>query len=147
MANPRTRKIRPIRIAVASITAALVVVGLMPSAGSAAPKLTLAQAQAQMAAYQTQAEAAQEAYDNAQVALAAGKKVLKQIQARVARSQAAVSAAQVSVGRLASAAHRLSRRGDPPGLYRRARPDHANGAADVRYQGDREGGRAVRMPR
>ena len=106
MANPRTRSIRSIRIAVASITAALVVVGLVPSAGSAAPKLTLAQAQAQMTAYETEAAAAQETYNNAKVALDAGKKVLKQIQARVARSQAAVSAAQVAVGRLASAAYR-----------------------------------------
>ena len=106
MANPRTRSIRPIRIAVASITAALVVVGLVPSAGSAAPKLTVAQAKAQMAALQGQAEVAQESYNSAQVKLADGQKVLKQIQARVARSQAAVSAAQVSVGRLASAAYR-----------------------------------------
>ncbi len=106
MANPRTRSTRSIRIAVASITAALVVVGLVPSAGSAAPKLTLAQAQAQMAAYQTEAETAQESYNTSQVLLGDGKKVLKAIQARVARSQAAVSAAQVSVGRLASAAYR-----------------------------------------
>jgi peptidoglycan DL-endopeptidase CwlO len=101
-----THRTRSIRIILASLCAAVVAVGLLPSIGEAQPALTLAQVQSQMSALQAQAEISQEAFNNAQVAMAAGQRVLGQIDARVARSQAAVSAAQVSVGRLASAAYR-----------------------------------------
>jgi peptidoglycan DL-endopeptidase CwlO len=101
-----THRTRSIRLLLAAICASLVVVGLLPSVGQAQPKLTLAQVQARIAALNAQAETAQEALNNSQVAMAAGQRVLNQINARVSRSQAAVSAAQVSVGRLASAAYR-----------------------------------------
>ncbi len=100
-----THRTRSIRIALSVVCSALVVVALVPAIGEAQPKLTLSQAQARIAALQAQAETAQEAANNANVASAAGQKVLNTINARVTRSQAAVTAAQVSVGRLAAAAY------------------------------------------
>jgi cell wall-associated NlpC family hydrolase len=101
-----THRTRSIRTAVAVVCAAVVAVGLLPGVGTAQPKPTLAQVTRQIDSLNTQAEAAQERFNNDQVAVAAAQRVLDRINARMTKAEAAVSAAQVSVGRMASAAYR-----------------------------------------
>jgi peptidoglycan DL-endopeptidase CwlO len=94
------------RILVTTFVAVVGAVVLVPQVGEAAPRPTLDQVKAEVAALQAQAEVSQEKLNEAQVAMAAGQRTLAQINARVARSQAAVDAAQRQVGRLAAAAYR-----------------------------------------
>ena len=94
------------RSLVTAFVAAVGAVVLVPQVGEAAPRPTLDQVKAEVAALQAQAEVSQEKLNEAQFAMAAGQRTLAQINARVARSQAAVDAAQRQVGQLASAAYR-----------------------------------------
>ena len=106
MASTRTRSVRvgSMRLFLVSVVVAGLGVGLVPQSGSAAPRLTLDQVRAQLAALNARGEVAQEQLLATRVAEAAGQRVLLQVKARVARSQVVVDAAQLRVGRLASAA-------------------------------------------
>jgi peptidoglycan DL-endopeptidase CwlO len=97
---------RTTRLAIVSTVAAVLALALLPQSGQAAPKPTLDQVKAQLAALDQQAEVAQENLNETWVKVAAAQRTLAQVQARVARSQAVVDAAQLQVGRLASAAYR-----------------------------------------
>ncbi len=103
MASTRMRSLRV--VLVAGLVAGLAVV-LVPTAAPAAPRPSLDQVRAQLAGLAAAGEVAQENANATQVRVAAGQRVLAQINARVARSQAVVGAAQLQVGRLASAAYR-----------------------------------------
>ena len=103
MATYRTRTVRLVSIAA---SASLVAIALLPGVGQAQPKLTLAQVEARLTTLQSQAEIAQEAANTAQVALVAGQRTLKDLNARIERAQAALATAQRSIGQLASAAYR-----------------------------------------
>ncbi len=97
---------RLVRVLLVSVVVAGLGAVLVPQSGSAAPRPTLDQVRAQLAALGAQGEVAQEQLNQTRVALAAGQRVLTQVNARVARSQALVDAAQAQVGVLASAAYR-----------------------------------------
>ncbi len=97
---------RLVRVLLVSVVVAGLGAVLVPQTGSAAPRPTLDQVRAQLAALGAQGEVAQEQLNQTRVALAAGQRVLTQVNARVARSQALVDAAQAQVGVLASAAYR-----------------------------------------
>jgi len=94
------------RTSLAVLCAAVVAVALLPSAGQAAPRLTLAQVQARMDQLNVEAENAQEAANTAVVAAAAAQRKLDQANASLKQAQAAMSDAQRLVGQLAAAAYR-----------------------------------------
>ncbi len=97
---------RLVRVLLVSVVVAGLGAVLVPQSGSAAPRPTLDQVRAQLAALGAQGEVAQEQLNQTQVQMATAQRLLTQLQARVARSQALVDAAQAQVGVLASAAYR-----------------------------------------
>ena len=97
---------RLVRVLLVSVVVAGLGAVLVPQSGSAAPRPTLDQVRAQLAVLDAQGEVAQEQLNQTRVALAAGQRLLNQVQARVARSQAQVDEATAQVGVLASAAYR-----------------------------------------
>ncbi len=97
---------RLVRVLLVSVVVAGLGAVMVPQTGSAAPRPTLDQVRAQLAALGAQGEVAQEHLNQTQVQMAAAQRLLTQLQARVARSQALVDAAQARVGVLASAAYR-----------------------------------------
>ena len=104
--RPRFTRLPFARTSLAVLCAAVVAVALLPSAGQAAPRLTLAQVQARMDQLNVEAENAQEAANTAVVAAAAAQRKLDQANASLKQAQAAMSDAQRLVGQLAAAAYR-----------------------------------------
>jgi len=78
---------------------------LLPTAGSAAPTLTIAQAQQQLAALQTKQDAAVEAYNAGQIALTAAQRGVQTAKTSVARQQKKVAAVQGQLADLARMAY------------------------------------------
>jgi peptidoglycan DL-endopeptidase CwlO len=95
-----------VRTAVAAVIVAAVSVALLPEAGQAAPKPTIAQVQAELAVLNNEAEVAQEKLNQTQLDVVAAQRTLGVAKARVAASQARLAQARGSVGQIASAMYR-----------------------------------------
>ncbi len=107
LARPtRFTRLSVARTSLAVLCAAVVAVGLLPSAGQAAPQLTLSQVQTRLDQLNTEAESAQEAANAASVAAATAQRSLDQANASLKKAQVAVSDAERFVGQLAAAAYR-----------------------------------------
>jgi cell wall-associated NlpC family hydrolase len=96
--HPRTRRLRPVTVAIAAVTAALASVVGPVTTGHAEPTLTISEAQARIEALNTQAEKITEAYDAARERLG----TLKRQQGVAAR------ALQADQRRLAAVRQRIS---------------------------------------
>jgi peptidoglycan DL-endopeptidase CwlO len=101
-----TYRTRTVRIATVAASASLLGALVLPGTGQAQPKLSLAQAQAKVAALQDQAEMAQERVYQTQMALAARQRTLGVLNGQVVKAEAAFHVAQRSIGQLAAIAYR-----------------------------------------
>jgi cell wall-associated NlpC family hydrolase len=97
----RTRTVRGLIV----LAVVAVPLALLPSAGQAAPTLTIAQAQQQLAALQTKQDAAVEAYNTGTLAVTAAKRSASTAALSVAHQQVKVAAAQAQLAGLARVAY------------------------------------------
>jgi cell wall-associated NlpC family hydrolase len=115
----------PAKIAVGLVVLA-VPLALLPAASSqAAPTLTVAQAQAQLAALETQEDAAVEHYDAGVIAVTAAKQQVAVVQKQLSSENAKLTSMQAQVAAFASAAYTSGGMGGVIGLLTSANPQAA----------------------
>jgi cell wall-associated NlpC family hydrolase len=105
-AQPISARLRPFRLAVVGIVAAVAAIAGPTATTAAAPQLTLAQVQARIDALNTQAEKITEAYDAARDQLAVIRREQAVATDDLRRDRAALSAMQSRIGAQANFAYR-----------------------------------------